>query len=178
VFSSERIVRQLPESIEFWNKLIRNMLPNNPIINNIADKIVDKIGGLNSFIGVHSRLRSGFFVKRRNNTVQGLIEKIQTDFKDGVCLTTKIYMAIDLERNHSSLQPLFKTFSCIYVLDDFNDLLEPLKFLKNPRDGMIMYKFLIPLVDLIVVSKGSKFYGTEKSTFSSYAKRLNEAWIR
>ncbi|CAG8736397.1 2556_t:CDS:1 [Dentiscutata erythropus] len=178
LFSSNRNVRQLPESIEFWNKLMRNMLPNNPIINYIADKIIDKIGGMNSYIGVHPRLKDSFFAKRRNNTVQGLIEKIQTDFKDGVCLTTKIYLAIDIKRDHSSLQPFFQTFSCIYVLDDFNDLLEPLRFLKNPRDGMILYDFLIPLVDLIVVSKGSKFYGTEKSTFSSYAKRLNEAWIR
>ncbi|CAG8705770.1 1176_t:CDS:1, partial [Cetraspora pellucida] len=51
IFSSKRIVRQLPESIEFWNKLINQMLPNNPIIINIVDKIIDKIGGANSFIG-------------------------------------------------------------------------------------------------------------------------------
>ncbi|CAG8730298.1 14955_t:CDS:1, partial [Cetraspora pellucida] len=50
----------------------------------------------------------------------------------------------------------------------------PLKGLKNLRDGMILYNFLIPLVDLFVVSKGGKFYGTENSTFSSYAQRLNE----
>lgn len=39
---------------------------------------------------------------------------------------------------------------------------------------MILYEFLIPLVDLLVVSKGSKFYGSDKSTFSAYARRLNE----
>ncbi|CAG8519996.1 4320_t:CDS:2 [Dentiscutata erythropus] len=178
LFSSNRIVRQLSESIEFWNKLMRNMIPNNPIINNIVDKIIDKIGGMNSFIGVHARLKDGFFAKRQNNTVQGLIKKIQTDFKDGVCLTTKIYLAVDVKRDHKSLRPLFQTFSCIYVLDDFNDLLEPLKLLKNPQNGMIMYKFLIPLVDLVVVSKGNKFYGSKSSTFSGYARRLNEIWIR
>ncbi|KAF0545732.1 ciga protein [Gigaspora margarita] len=178
VFSKERIVRQLPESIEFWNKLMKKILPNNPIIINIVDKIVDKIGGIDSFIGVHARLKDGFFIKRQNNTVQGLIKSIQEDFEGGVCLTTKIFLATDVRPDHVSLQPFFQSFSCIYVLDYFKDLLEPLKFLKNPRDGMFMYEFLIPLVDLIVVSKGNKFYGSSGSTFSTYARRLNEAWIR
>ncbi|CAG8570001.1 17604_t:CDS:1, partial [Gigaspora margarita] len=107
-----------------------------------------------------------------------LIKRIQEDFEDGVCLTTNIFLAIDVKRDHISLQPFFQKFSCIYVLDDFKDLLEPLKFLKNSRDSMFLYEYLIPLVDLLVVSKGCKFYGSNSSTFSAYARRLNEAWIR
>ncbi|CAG8520017.1 4321_t:CDS:1 [Dentiscutata erythropus] len=178
VFSETRIVRELSESIEFWNKLIREMLPNNPLLIYTVDKIFNKIGGINSYIGVHARLKDGFFIKNRKNTIKGLIERIQEGFEDDVCLTKKIYLAIDVKRNHPSLKPFFQTFSCIYVLDDFNDFLEPLKFLRNPRDGMILYKFLIPLVDLLVASKGSRFYGSINSTFSDYAQRLNEAWIR
>ncbi|CAG8637680.1 15661_t:CDS:2 [Racocetra persica] len=174
VFSSTRIVRQLSESIEFWNKLMNNMLPNNPTMINIMDKIIDKIGGTNGFIGVHARLGNGRFRINQNNTIEELIKRIKTDFKDNVCLTSKIFLAIDLKRDHIFLQSFFQTFSCAYILDDFNDLLEPLKFLKNPKDGMILYEFLIPLVDLLVVSKGNKFYGTEGSTFSNYAQRLNE----
>ncbi|CAG8795692.1 8674_t:CDS:1, partial [Racocetra persica] len=174
LFSSTRIVRQLPESIEFWNRLIKEMLPNNPTIINILDKIINKIGGINSFIGVHARLRDGPFARNQKRTINRLIQRIQTDFKDNVCLTTKIFLAIDLNRDQISLQPFFQTFSCIYILDDFNDLLEPLNFLKNPNDDMTLYEFLIPLVDLLVVSKGNKFYGTESSTFSKYAQRLNE----
>ncbi|CAG8755057.1 6485_t:CDS:1, partial [Racocetra fulgida] len=175
VFSTVRIVRQLPESIEFWNRLMKNMLPNNPTIINIVDKIVDKIGVTNGFIGVHARLGNGF-LKNQNNTIEGLIKRIKTDFEDNVCLTSKIFLAIDLKRDHISLQSFFQTFSCTYILDDFNDLLEPLKFLKNLKDDMILYEFLIPLVDLLVVSKGNKFYGTKGSTFSRYAQRLNEVW--
>ncbi|KAF0537724.1 ciga protein [Gigaspora margarita] len=70
VFSSFRIVRQLPESIKFWNKLIKKMLPNTPTIINVVDKIVDRIGGMDSFIGVYARLGDGFFIKKqkKNNT--------------------------------------------------------------------------------------------------------------
>ncbi|CAG8731345.1 39939_t:CDS:2 [Gigaspora margarita] len=165
-FSSGRIVRQLLESTEFWNKLMKEMLPNNPTLIYIVDKIINKIGGINSFIGVHARLKGGSFDKNQNDIIQELIKRIKEDFEDGVCLTTKIFLATDLNRNHISLKPFFQTFSCIYVLNDFNDLLEPLEFLKNPSDGMILYEFLIP--------KGSKLYGSDKSTFSAYARRLNE----
>ncbi|CAG8776587.1 31900_t:CDS:1, partial [Racocetra persica] len=54
-----------------------------------------------------------------------------------------------VNRNDTSLKPFFQTFPCVYTLDDFADLLEPLKVLKNPKDGMIMYEFLTPLVDLL-----------------------------
>ncbi|KAF0557234.1 ciga protein [Gigaspora margarita] len=125
-----RIVRQLLESTEFWNKLMKEMLPNNPTLIYIVDKIINKIGGINSFIGVHARLKGGSFDKNQNDIIQELIKRIKEDFEDGVCLTTKIFLATDLNRNHIFLKPFFQTFSCIYVLNDFNDLLEPLEFLK------------------------------------------------
>ncbi|RIB15515.1 hypothetical protein C2G38_2018021 [Gigaspora rosea] len=179
VFASNRIVRQLPESNEFWNKFISKTLPNNPTLINITDKIVDKLGGIDSFIGLHARLKDNVYLMNQNNTVQSLIKRIKTDFKGDVCLKTKIFLATDIKRDHISIQPFIQTFSsCINILDDFKDLLEPLNFLKNPRDGIIMYEFLVPLVDLLVASKGNKFYGTSGSTFSRYAKQLHNAWIR
>ncbi|CAG8748763.1 21795_t:CDS:1 [Dentiscutata erythropus] len=180
VFSSTRIIKELQKSKNFWKKLMNKMLPNNPIIINVVNTIVDKIGGMNSFIGVHARLGDGYFVKNQNKTVQGLIKRIQKDFKvisienHKTSLPSVIFLATDVKRNDTSLQPFFQTFPCVYTLDDFADLLEPLKFLKNPEDGMIMYKFLTPLVDLLVISRSSKFYKTNKSTFSSYAGRLHK----
>ncbi|CAG8795433.1 10853_t:CDS:1, partial [Dentiscutata erythropus] len=140
VFSSIRIVRELPESKKIWNKLINELLPNNPKMINIVNGIIDRIGGTNSFIGVHARLGDGYFVKHQNEIVQELIKGIQKDFNhtdiknDSACLPATIFLATDVERNHNSLQPFFQTFPCIYMLDDFNDLLESLKFLKNPKD--------------------------------------------
>ncbi|KAF0505744.1 ciga protein [Gigaspora margarita] len=180
VFSSIRIDQELPESKKFWKKLMNEMIPNNPIIINIVNKIVDKIGGTNNFIGAHARLKDGYFARNQNKTIKELIKKIQIDFKqiniknDSTCLPTIIYLATDVKHNHKSLQPFFQTFPCVYTLNDFNDLLEPLKFLKNPKDDMIMYEFFIPLVDLLVTSRGNRFYQTPRSTFSRYAQQLNK----
>ncbi|CAG8736590.1 17874_t:CDS:1 [Dentiscutata erythropus] len=182
VFSSHKIIATLPENRNFKTKLKQMMLPNNPTILSIANKIVDKIGGTNSFIGVHARLGDSIFLKHQNMTVQNLIETIQNDFKDidikdgSACLPTKIFLATD-KRDSESLRLFFQTFPCVHMLNDFDDLLEPLKSLKNPSDGTIMYEFLIPFVDLLVVSRGYKFYKTSSSTFSRYAGFLNRLWL-
>ncbi|CAG8738035.1 15985_t:CDS:2, partial [Dentiscutata heterogama] len=139
VYSKYRIVKHIPKSQKFWKRLKNKMLPNNPIIINIVNRIVDKIGGTDSFIGVHTRLGDGYFAKNKNQTIQGLIKRIQ-DFKkvnikkNKACLPSVIFLATDVNYNDSSLQPFFQTFPCVYTLYDFADLLEPLKFLKNPRD--------------------------------------------
>ncbi|CAG8750206.1 8159_t:CDS:2, partial [Dentiscutata erythropus] len=122
------------------NNLMNELVPNNPTIINIVNRIIDIIGGTNNFIGVHARLGDGYFARSQNKTINGIIEKIQTDFEhidiknDSTCLPTIIFLATDVKHNHKSLQPFFQTFPCVYMLDDFNDLLEPLKFLKNPKD--------------------------------------------
>ncbi|CAG8784411.1 1499_t:CDS:1, partial [Racocetra fulgida] len=54
VFSSTRIVKQLPKSLNFWKRLKTKMLPNNPTIVNIANRIIDELGGSNRYVGVHA----------------------------------------------------------------------------------------------------------------------------
>ncbi|RIB26002.1 hypothetical protein C2G38_2241034 [Gigaspora rosea] len=180
LFSSLKIITTLPKNTNFRNKLRQMLLPNNPTILSIVNNIVDKIGGTDNFIGVHARLGDGHFSRHQDMTVQNLVEKIQNDFKDiddyNAYLPTKIFLATD-KKNSKSLQLFFQTFPYVYVLDDFDDLLKPLKSLKNPIDGKIMYEFLVPFVDLLVVSRGNKFYRTRSSTFSRYAQHLNRIWL-
>ncbi|CAG8573448.1 19281_t:CDS:1 [Gigaspora rosea] len=183
LFSSQKILATLPKNANFKNKLSQMMLPNNPTILNIVNKIVNKIGGTDNFIGVHARLGDGHFSRHQDITVQNLVETIQNDFKnidikiDGnAYLPKKIFLATD-KKNSESLQLFFQTFPYVYTLDDFDDLLEPLKSLKNPSDGKNMHEFLLPFVDLLVVSRGNKFYRTYSSTFSKYAQLLNRIWL-
>ncbi|RIB22139.1 hypothetical protein C2G38_2140349 [Gigaspora rosea] len=183
LYARVKIIVQYPENQNFRSQLRFKMLINNLTMVDIVNKIINKIGGTDSFIGVHARLGDGGFAKAKKRTVQKLIKRLQEDFKhikvnnNSFCSQTKIYLATDVKKSNSFLKPFFQTFPCTYVLTDFNDLLVPLKSLKNPRDGKIMYEFLIRFVDLLTVSKGNKFYQTENSTFSDYAKDLNKIWL-
>ncbi|KAF0473289.1 ciga protein [Gigaspora margarita] len=180
LFSDLKIIAKLPKNANFQNKLRQMLLPNNPTILSIVNNIVNKIGGTDNFIGVHARLGDGHFSRHQDITIQNLVETIQNDFKNiddyNPYLSTKIFLATDI-KNSESLQLFFQTFPYVYILDDFDDLLEPLKSLKNPIDGKIMYEFLVPFVDLLVVSRGKKFYRTYSSTFSKYAQLLNRIWL-
>lgn len=86
---------------------------------------------------------------------------------------TPIYLATDAHRPRSNpiFDRLFSTFDCIFTLDDFSEDLEPLTQYRNPEDGTLMTKFLIPMVDAMVVAKAAAFFGTPASTFSNYIQR-------
>ncbi|KAG0040093.1 hypothetical protein BGZ82_005145 [Podila clonocystis] len=86
---------------------------------------------------------------------------------------TPIYLATDAHRPRANpiFDKLFETFDCIFTLDDFAEDLEPLQQFRNPEDGALMAKFLIPMVDAMVVSKSAAFFGTPASTFSNYIHR-------
>ncbi|KAF9280256.1 hypothetical protein BGZ68_007352 [Mortierella alpina] len=92
---------------------------------------------------------------------------------------TPIYLATDAHypRSNPIFNRLFETFECIFTLDDFAEDLEELKRFRNPEDGTLMTKFLIPMVDAMVVAKAGAFFGTPASTFSTYIqKQLRPAY--
>ncbi|KAF9301787.1 hypothetical protein BGZ74_006280 [Mortierella antarctica] len=86
---------------------------------------------------------------------------------------TPIYLATDAHRPRANpiFDKLFETFDCLFTLDDFTEDLEPLQQFRNPEDGALMAKFLIPMVDAMVVAKSAAFFGTPASTFSNYIQR-------
>ncbi|KAG0280645.1 hypothetical protein BGZ96_001473 [Linnemannia gamsii] len=86
---------------------------------------------------------------------------------------TPIYLATDAHQPRSNpiFDHLFSTFDCIFTLDDFSEDLEPLTQYRNPEDGALMARFLIPMVDAMVVAKAAAFFGTPASTFSNYIQR-------
>ncbi|KAG0096304.1 hypothetical protein BGZ93_004743 [Podila epicladia] len=86
---------------------------------------------------------------------------------------TPMYLATDAHRPRANpiFDKLFETFHCIFTLDDFVEDLEPLQQFRNPEDGALMAKFLIPMVDAMVVAKSAAFFGTPASTFSNYIQR-------
>ncbi|KAG0345721.1 hypothetical protein BG004_003203 [Podila humilis] len=86
---------------------------------------------------------------------------------------TPIYLATDARhpRSNPIFSKLFSTFDCVFVLDDFEEDLELLHEFRNPDDGVLLTKFLIPMVDAMVVAKAGAFFGTPASTFSNYIQR-------
>ncbi|CAG8758019.1 4416_t:CDS:2 [Cetraspora pellucida] len=88
-----------------------------------------------------------------------------------------IYLATDLTKSDPKLTRFFEEFPCIFMLSNFTDWTTTLKFIVNPIDNVSLYKFLVPLIDAIVVAKGGEFFGKNESLASNYIQRLHDYWI-
>ncbi|CAJ0828608.1 10129_t:CDS:2 [Entrophospora sp. SA101] len=69
-----------------------------------------------------------------------------------------LFVASDVTKNSKLIIPFIKVFPCLYMLSDFYPFLEPYRTLKNPIDNKILYKFLLPLTDLMVAARASNIY--------------------
>ncbi|KAH7028710.1 hypothetical protein BKA57DRAFT_431212 [Linnemannia elongata] len=220
LFATGRVRAELPEHKAFQDYLRRSMILSTPVLTKTSNAIVDKLGGLGTFVGLHLRVGDGMFVlpapenienmfkslvnitgitpipnyqalpastagdsaaagDRNNNRPERLdVAQCRARKSDGGRYTT-IYIATDgvYPRRNILFRKLFDHFPCIFTLDDFSDLLDELKDKKN-YDGVGLSKDLIPMVDAVVSAKGSHFFGTPKSTFSTYvSKQLHPAFV-
>ncbi|KAI8887497.1 hypothetical protein K501DRAFT_242307 [Backusella circina FSU 941] len=90
-----------------------------------------------------------------------------------------IFLATDANYPHNDpkFSQLYKSYPCIFTLNDIlsedNVIWNLMDQYRTSHTNTSMRKFLIPLVDALVASKGHAFIGTEGSTFSGYIRRLH-----
>ncbi|KAF9359273.1 hypothetical protein BGX26_012725 [Mortierella sp. AD094] len=222
MFASDRMMVELPENLLYKEFLRRAMILSTPILIKTSDTIIEKLGGLGTFIGLHLRVGDGMFVEPAPVNVENMFKNLVnitgitpipeydtmptltttapagqgTDEKEGPAREqldieqcrarkdqggkyTTIYIATDgvYPRRNILFRKLFDHFPCIFTLNDFSEKLVELKEMKNV-DGVGLSKDLIPMVDAVVSAKGRYFFGTPKSTFSTYvSKQLHPAYI-
>ncbi|KAI9267461.1 CigA protein [Sporodiniella umbellata] len=245
LFGSYRVLAQTVPHQALLQWIRSHMIFKNPVLLEVAGKVVERLGGVRSFVGLHLRVGDGVFKARAGLHVDALFHQLVNDYTDltleelserydpthhqdrqedthyeikqlrdtaphqdthlplavshpppsvlqprlGAASThltcgptdgrndrfakTTLYIATDCPhpREHPLLQKLFKTFPCIFVLDDFLDSLAPLQQIHVAQDNVPLQSYLIPMVDAIISAQGHTFYGTNASTFSTYIQR-------
>jgi hypothetical protein len=97
--------------------------------------------------------------------------------------TTLVFLATDAinPRNDIKFQQLWKHSPCTFTLNEIlsssNPLWSHMDQHRTIHTGESMRKFLIPLVDALVASRGNSFVGSKGSTFSGYIRRLHQTFI-
>ncbi|KAI8370603.1 uncharacterized protein BYT42DRAFT_582996 [Radiomyces spectabilis] len=95
---------------------------------------------------------------------------------------TLIYMATDARapRSTPAFDPLWANNPCTFTIDDLmgpdDEAWMALDKEKHELSGKSMRKFLVPLVDATVASRGWLFIGSKGSTFSGYIHRLHDVF--
>jgi hypothetical protein len=96
---------------------------------------------------------------------------------------TLVYLATDAPEptNNPAFSMLYATYPCTFTIDNFNApsnqaAWDALDNAVNAHDGTKLKKYLIPLVDATVASRGRLFIGTDASTFSGFVSRLHDVF--
>lgn len=184
-----------PQNQLFFKQLQKSITYKHPAVLKTSDLVVEALGGPGNFIGAHLRTADGHFVEALPENVNHLIQSINTTASTGhyslkkcVALAKKnqvqlVFLATDAvrPRKNEQLRDLWTYAPCTFTL---NDILKPnnstswsyMDQYRTQHTGESMRKFLVPLVDALVASKGNKFIGTKGSTFSGYIRRLHDAY--
>nr|CAG8548486.1 11271_t:CDS:1 [Entrophospora candida] len=187
LFGTHRIILDSSDGKRFLNKIRSNLMPNNKIMLEVVDKIVDNLGGFLNFISIHARIGDNHFRSNRNQYLKKFINNVNNDFPNlsnfqkalypnHSChsqsyfnySTPNLFITSDVTKNSNLITPLIEAFPCLYMLSDFDPLIEPYRTLVNPIDNKILHKFLLPLTDLMVAARASNIYSMHASTFGRY----------
>ncbi|KAG0376520.1 hypothetical protein BGX24_007627 [Mortierella sp. AD032] len=87
-----------------------------------------------------------------------------------------IFMATDVHQPRSAplLQDFLVQFPCTMFLSDFRESDALLEKIRNPVDNVLMWPYMVALMDANLAAKGRLFQGTDRSTFTSYI--YNHLW--
>ncbi|KAG9303244.1 hypothetical protein G9A89_013570 [Geosiphon pyriformis] len=86
ISSSARIVAELPENKKLFDQVRKNMIIGNSVLVGVVDNIVEQLGGLGSFVGLHIRKDNAFknITAAINDVTRQLIQEYTPNSKFNV----------------------------------------------------------------------------------------------
>jgi hypothetical protein len=185
-----------PKNAEFFKSLQESITYKHPAVLKMTDIVVESLGGAGNFVGAHLRTADGLFIKAVPENIQHMTDRIHTPSSNHTepytllnCValakdkqTTLVFLATDAinPRKDPKFRNLWTHLPCTFTLAEILHNKHPLWIhmdqYRTPHTGQSMRKYLIPLVDALVASKGYSFVGTKGSTFSGYIRRLHKTY--
>ncbi|KAG0255902.1 hypothetical protein BGZ95_005640, partial [Linnemannia exigua] len=76
LFATGRVLAELPEHKAFQQYLRRSMILSTPILTETSNAIVEKLGGLGTFVGLHLRVGDGMFVQPAPDNIENMFQSL------------------------------------------------------------------------------------------------------
>ncbi|KAG0338068.1 hypothetical protein BG004_007379 [Podila humilis] len=76
LFATGRVLAELPESKQYQQFLRRTMILSTPILVKTSNAIVNKLGGLGAFVGLHLRVGDGMFVDPAPDNIENMFQSL------------------------------------------------------------------------------------------------------
>lgn len=82
VFGSYRVLAQSPENMDLLVFVRENMIFQNPTLIETAKRVVEQLGGVGTFVGLHLRVGDGLFKVRASITIDDIYHQLVNEFTD------------------------------------------------------------------------------------------------
>ncbi|KAF9432316.1 hypothetical protein BGZ76_010969 [Entomortierella beljakovae] len=76
LFATGRVLAELPDNKAYQQFLRRTMILSTPVLVKTSDSIVEKLGGLGTFVGLHLRVGDGMFVEPAPANIQNMFNNL------------------------------------------------------------------------------------------------------
>ncbi|OBZ81968.1 hypothetical protein A0J61_09984 [Choanephora cucurbitarum] len=196
LFGTGKFAIKDPNNKAFFASLRNSMVYKHPAVLKAAESALEALGGSGHFIGAHLRTADGLFIKAISENIEHILHHIQAptppvnnngsmSLTECVHLaktnqTALVFLATDAmqPRNDDRFKPLWQHLPCTFTINDIlhkdHSVWRYMNQYRTKHTRQSMHKYLMPLIDALVASKGSSFVGTKGSTFSGYIKRLHQ----
>ncbi|KAI9013943.1 hypothetical protein CLU79DRAFT_805673 [Phycomyces nitens] len=82
VFGTYRVLAQTPEHAELLRHFRTHMIFRNPVLVDTTKRIVDRLGGIEEYVGLHIRVGDGLFKVRATINIDNIFHQLADEFTD------------------------------------------------------------------------------------------------
>ena len=179
-FGSHRLLLNKPESRRLQEQIRDGMLYSNPVLESVVSRIVSRIGGEGSYIGIHLRVGDGYFEAKAQETVQNMASMLMKqqsedmDFRERLQRPIHVFLSTDADNpaNSSLLEPLRDQVDRIWTLSEFSkELLDlnQLEELKRPDPSLALTRILDRLMNKDLYLEVTDMVEPQESDIGEYS---------
>eukprot|EP00158_Paraphelidium_tribonemae_P006647 Partr_v1_DN27917_c3_g1_i2_m11527 putative NA len=123
LFGKTRIESLRADNLRVAEAIRSAMIISNPIVERIANLIIERLGGTGSYVALHLRVGDGNFVKRANATILQAQSVINDWMRNNA--TLEVYLATDYPQDEIMQSNLFQPLTSrpIKTISAFNDII-------------------------------------------------------
>ncbi|KAK9719983.1 hypothetical protein K7432_004431 [Basidiobolus ranarum] len=192
-----RVQASHPNNSMVFQEMLKSYVWKNQAILDVANTIIDMLGGVGNYIGVEIPTLGLEFSDRTpenvreilatlaektpecQNSTRSSIHKCLPRTPEDICGSPIIYLSTDSinPRSHTDLTPLFQQYPCTFTLQDFHKAFSSLSNQVNNDDQVNLAPFLASMTETEIVSRGSFVANIRNSMQGSYAALLHDIYF-
>ncbi|ORY05088.1 hypothetical protein K493DRAFT_345194 [Basidiobolus meristosporus CBS 931.73] len=175
-----RVQTSHPNNYQVFQEMLKSYVWNNTVILDVANTVVDMLGGSGNYFGVEIPTLGLEFSEKIPENIESILTTLEEELINKNCACSPIlYLSTDSvnPRSHIDLAPLFRRYPCTFTLQDFHQQFATLSSQVNVDDQVNLAQYIAPMVETEIVSRGSLVATIRNSGQGMFAGLLHDIYF-